>query len=106
MTSVKVVGDGLSLRFGQADTPAPEGVLQSRSPPRIVVAVSPPDPRTRVAVEVHHSNGTSHNFGLRAEQRTLGEQYFAGAFPRSRPGERTRYSVVASLTRQGKTFSL
>ena len=97
MTGVRVIGGGFRLRFGEADTPAPEGIVRDIGGPRVVAAVSPPDPRTKVRVSFRVDGGSQQVISLRPERRTREEQYFEGVIPGLRAGQSIDYSVYAEI---------
>jgi hypothetical protein len=105
MASVRITREAVTLRFGEPDTPAPEGIVSASPPPRIVVAVSPVDSRIRVNVMLQ-STGGQRPFTLRAGRRTREEQFFEGAFPDLHGGDRVEYSVRAEMERQGAVLRL
>src|SRR5688572_9380461 len=97
--------NGISLRFGDVDTPAPEGAIGAVSrAPRIAVAVGPPDPRLRVHVQVKFGASRERSFSLRPERRRGGEQFFEGTFPDVRAGDQLSYSVYVELARADGTI--
>ncbi len=88
MAPVRIIRDGISLRFGDPDTPVPEGIVSASPPPRIVVAVSPVDARMRVRVTIRFGAG-QRSMALRRARHTREEQFFEGGFrwaSRGRPG--------------------
>ena len=95
MSEVRVVSGRFSLRFGASDTPAPEGVV-SPYPPRIVVAVAPVDPRTRVNVLIRSNAGATTTIALRGSRVLSGEQFFEGNLPQPRTTP-TQYFVQATF---------
>ncbi len=98
MAEIQVTRSGISFRVGGIDTPAPEGAVSP--PPRIVVAVSPVDPRTRVTV-VLRAGGRERSIALRAARRTREEQFFEGSFSELRGGDQVEYFVAIELARDG-----
>src|SRR2546425_5704354 len=105
MATVRLSQGGLSLRFGDSDTPAPEGLTPLTPAPRIVVAVSPVDARTRVKV-VLRSEGREGSFALHATRRTREEQFFEGGFHNLREGRPVEYSVRVEVERSDATIRL
>jgi hypothetical protein len=105
MASVRITREGITLRFGESDTPAPEGAMAANPPPRIVVALNPVDPRAKVSVLLR-SDGRERALALRAGRRTREEQFFEGSFPDLRGGDRIEYSVRVELEREGKLLRL
>lgn len=105
MSTVRLSRDGLTLRFGDLDTPAPEGTVDANPPPRILVALSPVDSRTRVSVVVR-AYGQERTIALRTGRRSRNEQFFEGSFQNLRGGDQIEYTVRAELERQGVLFRL
>jgi len=105
MPAVRVTRDDVSLRFGDPDTAAPEGDVAATPPPRIVVAVSRSEARSRVVVAVR-SGEQERVIALRPARRTRDEQFFEGSFPDLRPGEQVEYTVRAELERSGAVVRL
>ncbi len=103
MAEILIPGNGIALRYGGIDTPAPEGFVSS--PLRIVVAVRPVDPRIRVRVILYFKEHKRW-FALRATHRTKEEQFFEGIFPDVREGDQVEYSVQVEFERHGETVML
>ena len=97
MASVRLTRGGFRLRVGEPDTPNPEGMVAETARPRIVAAVSPPDPRTKVLASFRVDGGAEQVVSLRAEQRTREEQYFEGVIPGLRAGQSVEYRVRAEI---------
>jgi hypothetical protein len=96
----------LSLRFGDTDTPAPEGGVPPDVAPRVIVAVEPPDPRVRVQLRLRVNGGREVGVALRPERRTGTEQFFEGSFPNVRISDHVEYSIRVELERKGRTVRL
>lgn len=105
MPGVRVASGRFSLRFGTSDTPAPEGVVAGYPPPRIVVAVAPVDPGTRVNVLILGAAGAVTPIALRSSRVLNGEQYFEGSLPQARSTP-TQYYVQATFVAAGGVVSV
>src|SRR5438093_1438450 len=106
MTSVRLSQGGLRLRFGEPDTPAPEGSVAATMPPRVIAAVSPADPRIKVNVIFRLDGGPERAVSLRPARRTREEQFFEGVLPGLRVGETVVYWVCAELEGRGTSMRL
>ena len=105
MAPVRITRDGITLRFGDPDTPVPEGMVSASPPPRIVVAVSPVDARMRLRVRISFG-ACQRLMALRPARRTREEQFFEGGFRGLRGGEQVDYSLLFEMERLGKTLCL
>jgi hypothetical protein len=105
MAPVRITRDGITLRFGDPDTPVPEGIVSASPPPRIVVAVSPVDPRMRVRVTIGFG-ADQRSMALRLARRTREEQFFEGGFRGLRGGDQVDYSLLVEMESLGKTLRL
>src|SRR5262245_41311555 len=100
MAPVCITREGITLRYGDLDTPAPEGLVNASPPPRIVVAVSPIDARTKVGVVLRRGD-LERSITLRPGRRTREEQFFEGSFPNLRDGDEFEHSVRVVSERRG-----
>ena len=105
MAPVRITRDGITLRFGDPDTPVPEGIVSASPPPRIVVAVSPVDARMRVRVTIGFG-ADQRSMALRPARRTREEQFFEGGFRGLRGGDQVDYSLLVEMESLGKTLRL
>jgi hypothetical protein len=105
MAPVRITRDGITLRFGDPDTPVPEGIVSASPPPRIVVAMSPVDPRMRVRVRIRFG-ARQGSMALRPARRTREEQFFEGGFRGLRGGDQVDYSLLVEMESLGKTLRL
>ncbi len=105
MAPVRITRDGITLRFGDPDTPVPEGIVGASPPPRIVVAVSPADARMRVRVRIRFG-ACQRSMALRPARHTREEQFFEGGFRGLRGGDHVDYSLLFEMERLGKTLRL
>ena len=105
MAPVRITRDGITLRFGDPDTPVPEGIVSASPPPRIVVAVSPVDARMRVRVRIRFG-ARQRSMALRPARHTREEQFFEGGFRGLRGGDQVDYSLLVEMERLGKTLCL
>ena len=105
MAPVRITRDGITLRFGDPDTPVPEGIVSASPPPRIVVAVSPVDARMRVRVRIRFG-ARQRSMALRPARHTREEQFFEGGFRGLRGGDQVDYSLLVEMERLGKTLRL
>lgn len=105
MSEIQITQSGIKLRFGGLDTPIPEGAVNATPLPRIVVALSPVDPRMKVSV-LATVNGSERSVNLRAGRRTREEQFFEGSFPEVRGGDRVEYYVRVDLETGGEKARL
>src|SRR4051794_13301772 len=99
MAPVRITREGITMRFGEPDTPAPQRAVAANPPPRILVAIAPVDPRAKVSVLLR-SEGRERTLALRASRQTREEQFFEGSFPDLRGGERVEYTVRVELERE------
>ena len=105
MAPVRITRDGITVRFGDPDTPVPEGIVSASPPPRIVVAVSPVDPRIRVRVTIR-SGGDQRSMALRRARHTREEQFFEGGFRGLRGGDQVDYSLLIEMESLGRNLRL
>ena len=105
MAPVRITRDGITVRFGDPDTPVPEGIVSASPPPRIVVAVSPVDARMRVRVTIRFGAG-QRSMALRSARHTREEQFFEGGFRGLRGGDQVDYSLLVEMESLGKTLRL
>ena len=105
MAPVRITRDGITLRFGDPDTPVPEGMVSASPPPRIVVAVSPVDARMRLRVRISFG-ACQRLMALRPARHTREEQFFEGGFRGLRGGDQVDYSLLFEMERLGKTLRL
>ena len=105
MAPVRITRDGITLRFGDPDTSVPEGTVSASPPPRIVVAVSPVDPRTRVRVTIGFG-ADQRSMALRPARRTREEQFFEGGFRGLRGGDQVDFSLLVEMESLGRTLRL
>jgi hypothetical protein len=101
MEEIKVQKDKIAFRFGGSDTPAPNGIISSV--PRITVAVSPADPRIKVAIVVRMEQ-KEKSFNLRPVRKTREEQFYEGTFPALREGDKLQYYVKISIQYAERVF--
>lgn len=106
MSTVRLSREGIALRFGEGDTPVPEGVIPLGKTPRLVVAVAPSDPRMRVRAGLRVNGGPERFVPLRPERRTREEQLFEGSISGLRGGENVEYWVCAELETAGGMLRL
>ena len=105
MAPVRITRDGITLRFGDPDTPVPEGMVSASPPPRIVVAVSPVDARMRLRVRISFG-ACQRSMALRPARHTREEQFFEGGFRGLRGGDQVAYSILFEMECLGKTLRL
>ncbi|HKO91075.1 MAG TPA: DUF3237 family protein [Polyangiaceae bacterium] len=90
--------DGLTLRYGTPDTPAPPDVVAPGVAPSLTVAVQPPSPANAVDVLYWVDDGAPRSLTA-WESRTdykSGTQYFRTKFPQFLRGKRVDYCPVVS----------
>jgi len=95
---VNLSHDGLTLRYGTPDTPAPPDVVAPGAAPSLTVAVQPPSPANTVDVLYWVDDGAPQSltaWETRTDYRN-GTQYFRTKFPASLRGKRVDYCPVAS----------
>lgn len=97
MNGVRVTRGGFRLRVGEADTPIPEGIITDTAGPRVVAAVSPPDPRTKVRISFRVDGGPEQAISLRPGRRTREEQYFEGVIHGLHASQSVEYSICAEI---------
>src|SRR4051812_45936942 len=104
MASFQMTVNGVTLRFGDVDTPIPEGSVAADPRPKIVVALSPADATAKVTLVLHTQ--PLQRVPLKATRQVRQEQFFEANFPDLSAEDGVEYSVKAQLLRDGTTVKL
>ena len=93
---MRIDQDGMSLWFGTADAPAPEGADAEGSSVAVTIAIHPPDASNNVEVLYRVNGGPQQSFpaGWFRTDQARKVQYFRAQFPPLRAGDVVEYSAV------------